>query len=104
MRRLNKILIEEKTSGLANIRSIQAIQQAIDKNDKITFKDFIESGMFVPSKLDFFGEVVRYMGGFYIFFDKDYYAKNGSDTFHSNSLKDVEKWLWDNVADKKINS
>jgi hypothetical protein len=104
MSRLNKILIEEKTSGLANNRSIQIIQQAIDKKDKITFKDFIDSGVFIPSKLDFFGEVVRYMGGFYIFFDKDYYAKNGNDTFHSDSLKDVEKWLWDNVADKKINS
>jgi hypothetical protein len=104
MKGLKKILIEEKTSGLANNRSIQIIQQAIDKKERITFKDFIESGVFIPSKLDFFGEVVRYMGGFYIFFDKDYYAKNGSDTFHSDSLKDVEKWLWDSVADKKINS
>jgi hypothetical protein len=104
MKGLNKILIEEKTSGLANNRSIQIIQQAIDKKDKITFKDFIDSGVFIPSKLDFFGEVVRYMGGFYIFFDKDYYAKNGSESFHSDSLKDVEKWLWDSVADKKINS
>jgi hypothetical protein len=104
MKGLKKILIEEKTSGLANNRSIQIIQQAIDKKERITFKDFIDSGVFIPSKLDFFGEVVRYMGGFYIFFDKDYYAKNGSDTFHSDSLKDVEKWLWDNVADKKINS
>ena len=104
MKGLKKILIEEKTSGLANNRSIQIIQQAIDKKERITFKDFIDSGVFIPSKLDFFGEVVRYMGGFYIFFDKDYYTKNGSDTFHSDSLKDVEKWLWDSVADKKINS
>jgi hypothetical protein len=104
MKGLKKILIEEKTSGLANNRSIQIIQQAIDKKERITFKDFIDSGVFIPSKLDFFGEVVRYMGGFYIFFDKDYYAKNGSDTFHSDSLKEVEKWLWENVADKKINS
>lgn len=104
MKGLKKILIEEKTSGLANNRSIQIIQQAIDKKERITFKDFIDSGVFIPSKLDFFGEVVRYMGGFYIFFDKDYYAKNGSETFHSDSLKDVEKWLWDSVADKKINS
>jgi|LauGreDrversion4_2_1035121.scaffolds.fasta_scaffold01193_22 hypothetical protein len=104
MNRLNKILIEEKTSGLANNRSIQIIQQAIDKKEKITFKDFIDSGVFVPSKLEFYSEVVRYMGGLYIFFDKEYYAKDGSATFRSSSLKDVEKWLWDNVADKKINS
>jgi len=104
MKGLKKILIEEKTSGLANNRSIQIIQQAIDKKERITFKDFIDSGVFIPSKLDFFGEVVRYMGGFYIFFDKDYYTKNGSDTFHSIYLKEVEKWLWDSVADKKINS
>jgi hypothetical protein len=103
MKELNRILIEEKTSGMANVRSIQIIQQAIDKNDKITFKDFIDSGVFIASKLEFFGEVVRYMGGLYIFFDKDYYAKNGNEVFHSDSLKDVEKWLWDNVADKKIN-
>jgi hypothetical protein len=104
MKELEKILIEEKTSGMANNRSIQIIQQAIDKNDKITFKDFIDSGVFVPSKLEFYSEVVRYMGGFYIFFDKDYYAKNGNDSFHSIYLKEVEKWLWENVADKKINS
>lgn len=103
MSRLDKILIEEKTSGMANVRTIQTIQQAIDKKDKITFKDFIESGMFVPSKLDFLGDVVRYMGGLYIFFDKEYYTKNGDNVFRSDSLKDVEKWLWENVADKKIN-
>lgn len=104
MKGLKKILIEEKTSGLANNRSIQIIQQAIDKKERITFKEFIESGVFVPSKVEFYSEVVRYMGGLYILFDKEYYTKYESETFRSSSLKDVEKWLWDNVADKKINS
>lgn len=97
--------MEEKLIGLSNKKTIQTLQQAIDKKIQLTFKDFIDSGMFLreDALLNLkSSDVVRYVGGFYIMYDKKYYFKYADSYFESAILHDVEKYVWDNFADKKF--
>jgi hypothetical protein len=102
MERLIDILIDEKTNG-ANKYTIQLLHRAIDKKEKITFKDFIDSGMFVAGRKEPKFEALRYLGGFYITFDGVYKYVDGKLSYENESLNKVERFVWDNVADKKIN-
>lgn len=122
---LSTILLIEKMRKQPNKNVIQLLQQVLDGKD-LSYEEFISTGMFVPRDNPLIQQpnrlkpeckdIVLYMGGFFIQvlnnenstrYFYEYFDNEEADEMHTQiyheSLKDVERVLWELEAKKYFN-
>lgn len=105
------LYLKSKVPSVSN-KYIQRLQQIIDKGS-MTFEDFIDTGRFIEiQSFEHSGymdkdckDVVVYVGGFGIQSLKtSEYLITIDGEHRSSELKEIEKILWDKIANKFFNN